>query len=262
MKALLKNECIRMFRGIDFKVSLLLGCGIAVWHFWQNILNQDMQLMEVPQNVYVSWIGASSYWMQSYWYFLILPLLAAIPFAGTFYSDLKNGYMKSVVLRCGRRNYFMGKGAVVFLSGGISVVVPLVLNFILTAMFRPMTLPDPLISIGPLTYQIGSSLYYLHPLLYTILYMVFDFFAGGILALSAAVFCYAANYKFIALLMPYIIYYLLFCLGGIFHTNAYSPNYFLIPGMGIESVNSIILVAVVTIIVVTVYVWKGKRYEA
>ena len=211
MGTLLKNECRRICREINFKVALIFGCGIAVWHFWQNILTKEMGGWELPQNVYVSWIGASSYMMQSYWYFLIFPLLAVIPFAGTFYDDLKSGYMKNVLLRCSRKEYFMGKGIAVFLSGGMSVTIPLVLNFILTAMFRPLILPDPYIAIGPLTAEIGSELYYLHPMVYTMIYLLFDFFVGGIFALSASVFCYKANYKFVALLIPYIIFYFLYC---------------------------------------------------
>lgn len=262
MGTLLKNECRRIFQEINFKVALIVGCGIAVWHFWQNVLTKDMEGWEIPQNVYVSWMGASSYMMQSYWYFLIFPLLAVIPFAGTFYDDLKSGYMKSVLLRCSRKEYFIGKGIAVFLSGGMCVTIPLILNFILTAMFRPLTLPDPYIAIGPLTAEMGSELYYLHPMLYTMIYLMFDFFVGGIIALSASVFCYRTNYKFVALFIPYIIYYFLYCIGGICNTNVYSPNYFLIPGMGIEKADSLILVLIITVTVLVTYLWKGKHYEA
>ncbi len=261
MGTLLKNEWRRIFRGMNFKAALFFGCGIAVWHFWQNVWCMEMGEWELPQNVYVSWMGASSYRMQSYWYFLIFPLLAVIPFAGTFYDDLKSGYMKNVMLRCSRKTYFMGKGMAVFLSGGMCVTIPLVLNFILTAMFRPLTLPDPYVAIGPLTAELGSELYYIHPMVYTIIYLMFDFFVGGMLALSVSIFCYRANYKFIALLIPYVIFYFLYCLGGILNTSVYSPNYFLIPGMGIEKVDSLILILASSIIVLAIYHWKGKRYE-
>lgn len=262
MKSLLKNECRRIFSGIDIKVILILGCSIAFWHFYQNVYKVEPINLDLPANVYTNWLGAGAYRMQSYWYYFIFPLLAVLPFAGTFYDDLKSGYIKSVLLRCDRKTYFMGKGIAVFLSGGIGVTVPLIFNFILTATLRPATRPDPHIGIGPLTSYIGSELYYQHPFIYTMVYLMFDFAVGGIMAVGAMLLCYYVNYKFVALLLPYVLYYFLYCLSGIFNTTIYAPNFFLIPGMGIEKINSLIFVFVITGIILIAYIWKGKHYEA
>ena len=42
MGTLLKNEWRRIFRGMNFKAALFFGCGIAVWHFWQNVWCMEM----------------------------------------------------------------------------------------------------------------------------------------------------------------------------------------------------------------------------
>lgn len=262
MKQLLKNECSRIFRTKEFWIILVIGCGISVWHFFKNVYHIWPMNPALPTNVYTSWIGASSYAMQSYWYYMIFPLLAVMPFAGTFYDDLRSGYIKSVLLRCSRKKYFTGKGIAVFLSGGVSVTVPLVLSFILTATQMPALRPDPYTAIGPATSYFGSTLYYLHPLMYTMVYLLFDFCMGGILAVGAMLLCYRVSNKFVALLIPYALYYALYCLGGIFDTNVYSPNLFLIPGFGIEKVGSILLSIGVTVFVMIIYIWRGKHYEA
>lgn len=262
MNRIFGNECRRMFRAMECRAALCLGCGIAFWHFWQNVYQVEMMGHGLPESLYASWIGAGSHAMQSYWYYLILPLLAVMPYGGAFFDDLHSGYARSLLLRCSRKTYFRARGMAVFFSGGFSVTVPLLLNFLLTAAQRPAAGPFPYIGIGPVSYCVGADFYYAHPLIYTGIYLMFDFAAGGILALSAALLGYVVNYRAAALLIPYGIYYLLFSLGNILDTIVYSPNYFLIPGMGIRKMDSIFLTAATAVAVTALYWHKGVRYEA
>lgn len=262
MQTLLKNELKRMFLEKEFIITLLIGCGISIWHFYQYVYKMQLFELDVPDNLYVCWMGAGAYHMQSYWYYMIFPLLAVLPYVGSYFDDLRTGYVKSVLLRCNRKAYFGVKGIVTFLSGGISVTIPLLLNLILTATMRPALKPDPFVAIGPMTYCMGSEFYYTHPLLYTVLYLLFDFIAGGMIAVGAMLLCSRVNYKFLAFIIPYGIFYFLQCMGTIFDTNDFSPNAFLIPGVGIKGIGSIIMVAAYIGIVLIVYIRKGKKYEA
>lgn len=261
MKAIWKNEWNRVFFGKEFAVTMLIGGTIAIWHFLQYVYQMEWIEIDVPVNLYVSWMGANSYRMQSYWYYMIFPLLAVMPFVGKYYDDWHSGYVKNVLLRCSRKAYFKMEGTLAFLAGGIGVTAPLVLNLVLTAMVRPALRPDPYVAIGPLTYCYGSELYYAHPFIYTVLYLGFDFFVGGIIALAAMILCDYVNYKFVVLVIPYGIFYLLHCIGIVFGTNTFSPNAFLIPGIGIESVYSLVMVILVSVVVLFAYAWKGKKYE-
>lgn len=258
----LRNELKRMLRGTELKAALILGCGIAVLHFWQNVYQREMMNISMPETVYDKWIGAGAYAMQSYWYFMVLPLIAVLPYAGAFFDDRKSGYIKSVLLRCSRKVYFLTRGIAVFLSGGFTVTLPLILNFLLTAAYRPAIGPFPYIGIGPASYCIGSDFYYRHPLAYIGIYLLFDFVAGGTVALCSALLGYVVSYRALALFIPYGIYYLLFTIGNIVDTIVYSPNYFLIPGMGVQKINSILMVFAVTVLSALVYWKKGARYEA
>ena len=261
MKSLWKNELKRMLCEKDFRITMVLGCGVAVWHFVQYVYCAEMFALEVPENAYVCWMGASAYRMQSYWYYMIFPLLAVLPYVGSWYEDYHSGYVKSVLLRCDRRSYFTVKGVVMFLSGGLGVTVPLLLNFLLTATRRPLLYPDPFIAIGPQSYCIGSELYYTRPMLYTLLYLMFDFVAGGLIAIGAMLLCTRVNYKFVALILPYGIFYLLNCLGTVLGTNIFAPNFFLIPGMGIENVSSLVMVTLFGVLILLTYVRRGNVYE-
>ena len=261
MKSLWKNEMKRMLCEKEFWITMILGCGIAVWHFVQHVYNAEMFALDVPDNAYVCWMGANAYRMQSYWYYMIFPLLAVLPCVGGWYDDYHSGYVKSVLLKCDRKSYFTVKGMIVFLSGGLGVVIPLLLNFLLTATKRPMLYPDPFVAIGPQSYCLGSEFYYMYPLLYTLLYLMFDFAIGGFIAVGAMLLSVYVNYKFVALVIPYGLFYFLNCLGAILGTNIFTPNIFLIPGIGIESVVSLVMMAAFALLAILAYVWKGRTYE-
>ncbi len=256
------NELYRMIKGKQFKISLFIGIGISLWHFFQHVLKTDVMGYGFPTSAYIRWIGADAYEMQSYWYYLILPLLAVFPFAGTMFTDLKSGYANQIFLRSNRETYFKAKFMITFLSGGLCCVVPLVINFLLTATVCPLHYPDLSIGIGPAAYCIGSRLYYMRPFLYWILYMCFDFVMCGSFAVAALVFSFFVDYQMIALLLPFGIYYFLFCFGGMLGTEVLSANYFLIPGVGVKSSISIVASIGMCTIVVVIYVLKGKTYEA
>ena len=261
MKMLISNEWNRMIKGKEFWITLFIGCGISVWHFVQNVLPMQNVVNGLPYNAYVAWIGASARAMQSYWFFLILPLLAVIPYAGTVYDDVQSGYYRSIMLRSSRKKYFVSKGIMVILSGGICVSVPLILNFVLTATQLPLLRPDPYIAIGPATSELGCEFFYQHPFAYTMMYLLIDFMAGGMIALAAATLCYMVSHKLLALLLPYVVYYGLYSLCGIFNTHIYAPNFFLLPGMGIEHINTVLLMIAVTVFIFAGYAWKEYKFE-
>ena len=59
----------------------------------------------------------------------IIPLLAAIPYAITYCSDIRTGIVKNYYIRTKKINYLFSKYLAVFLTGGTTVTVPLLINF-------------------------------------------------------------------------------------------------------------------------------------
>lgn len=237
-KQIFRAEWNRMISQKELWIVIVLGCCITFWHFYQYVWKMGVIIdpypyQEIPNGLYKSWIGAATYSMQTNWYYLTFPLIAVLGYAGTCFDDKKNGYRNLVLLRSAKRTYFHVKSLVVFLSGGIAVSIPLLLNFALTAMMYPALYPDSYESIGPSIKCVGSFLFYQHPLVYVLLYLLFDFIIAG-----------------------------LFCLNNFTNMNPFAPNYFLVPGMGIGNIWELVVCLIVGILLWVLIRIGEKRYEA
>lgn len=260
MRRLLKNELRKMFSSKYFWFVILLGCGITGWHFVQYVLPREIN-DAMPDDVYKCWIGASSFKMQTYWYFLFLPLWAVMPYAGNYFEEQRDGYFKNIITKTTRKNWFTAKGIALWLSGGLGVTVPLIFNFLLTACRLPLLKPEPYNELGPNVSSLGVALYYEHPLIYTILFLMIDFMVGGCIALSVALLTNIVEYKFVALLIPYGFYYILYTVSMYMETTVIEPSYYLVPGNGFENVLSLGLLLGYCIIVIILYIGMAWKYE-
>lgn len=260
-KKILKNEFKRLLQGREFWISLSVGIVISIWHFFQYVYGTESVELDYPANIYVKWIGADAYAMHSVWFFLVVPLLSCFAFAGTFFEDMKSGYIRQIMLRGSHKAYFGVKIIVIFLSGGLCSSIPLGINLFLSATVLPALKPDLYIGIGPSAYCIGSQWYYLHPFVYALVYILFDFLICGWYSLLAMAFCFIVNYKFVALMIPFGVNYFLYCFGGLIGCYFFSPNYFMIPGLGIESIWTIVFVVIGALCIMLFLVEKGKNYE-
>ena len=70
-----------------------------------------------PLGVFQKWIGANWSSLYSWLYFMLLPLLLAIPYGGTFLEDIKTGYVKNVFTRIGKGERHGNKEVVFALEG-------------------------------------------------------------------------------------------------------------------------------------------------
>lgn len=147
-----------MFHDWQFLGILLAGSGIAVWHA-ARIRGGSVEsaAWEAPASLFTVWMGGGIDTPQSFWFFLVLPLLAAAAYAGSAGRDLKRHYSMQQAVRSSRRGYWNSKLLAVFLGGGICVIVPLLLDLFLAALKYPAVLPDHYIGIGPSAYCLGSA---------------------------------------------------------------------------------------------------------
>jgi len=265
MKVLFKTEMNRAFFSKEMAISLILGIGIMIWHLLQFVLFKtiyDSGFDFCPKSVYYHWIGANCYPTQSYLYFLILPLIATLPAGGSLYVDLKNGYVKHVVLRSNQPSYFRAKYWAAFFSGGFAFCIPLLFNYLATALCLPLLRPEAITSVGPLCGSFDYELFYHHPFVHTLLFILIDFIFAGGMVIFALLASFYAKYRVIILLIPFVIYYMLFSINNFLPGDiAVSPNYFLLPGFDRKYIWEFILSLIVFIAVSLVYEWKGRRYE-
>lgn len=215
MKRVLGIEFKRAFINKMFFIGLLVGGTICV----VQIFTQVLPMLEYqerlttsdyhPHSVFSKWIGAAPSFEPTL-YFALLPLLAALPFADSLFSDRHSGYVKNIFSRTNRKKYYAAKFIAVFLSGGCVVVLPLLLNLYLSALILPGVTPD--VSMG--TYPVFSTamwseLFYTVPYLYVFIYLALIFVVSGFLATIALSVSFFVKYKYVVLLTPFIVYQLI-----------------------------------------------------
>jgi len=220
---MLKLECKKAIFNKFFLLSILIGCLITSSSLIPNIqsyyrdINMAKKLLDSGTVIYNSygpleslfnhWIGSEAISAGSVNFFFIFPILIAIPYGWSYCLEKQKGYIRNVVLRSGKPRYYFSKYVAMFVSGGLAMVIPLLLNFIITAMFVPAVYPDPsyITGYGIFTASILSKAFYTNPFLYVFLYLLVDFvFCGLITCLCFALATFIKN-RVVVVLMPFFI---------------------------------------------------------
>ena len=133
MKRMMKIELRRAFTSTGFVLALIIGCLIAVVHWALFVLPVSVTLEEYvamnkpmmyPGWLYTSWIGSDTTAIPAYLLFLILPIIAVLPHADTFFTDAGSGFIQNICIRTNRRHYYIAKYTATFLSGGTVTTIP------------------------------------------------------------------------------------------------------------------------------------------
>ena len=191
MKQILKTELSRAIKNRGMLLALTIGIGIALVHAVHVMLPAYYVNLEIdferypilyPAIVADTWLAGNEFALESFLYFLVLPLLAVLPFGTSYFSDKENGFLKSLYMRVSRKDYLLAKYAAAFVSGGVASVVPLIVNLLCALTLLPnlrpeIEMPHNIISAANLFYKI----YYANPMLYIFIFLCIDFMAGGIL---------------------------------------------------------------------------------
>ena len=170
----LQIELSKAFRNGWFVVALIIGCvfglGCAALYaipsvFSTFVPNPDKFYHPTSQSCFNAWISVDT----TSWallFYQVIPLLCVIPYAWSFASERKNGYISHAYTRVGRGDYFFAKYIAVFLSAGAIAVLPQVLNLVMLACFFPGYVPSIQDAnyYAPVFWQsIGSILFYNAP---------------------------------------------------------------------------------------------------
>ena len=142
MKPVIKFEFYRAFRSGGFYVALLLGTALAIGDIvlFHNAFRDTIDTKVVMQ----TWIGTDYQFVTNSLFYALLPILAALPYAGTYYEDIKTGYLKNILLHTSRRGYYMAKSFVVFVMAAITVMIPLLLDLMAVMTIYPLRMPERL----------------------------------------------------------------------------------------------------------------------
>lgn len=218
----IKLECRKAIATRLFLFVVLLGCIITMFSFFPNVqhyyndmddirrFSEELSYVRNPLTpiltLFNHWIGGEGVSSGSVYYFFLFPILVCIPYGWSYCRERKSGYVKNVVIRAGKSRYYLSKYIALFLSGGLAMAIPLLFNFLLTAMFVPAVVPDPyyITSYGIISSSFLSELFYTHPFIYVFLYLLVDFIYCGLIAcLSFAFAAFVKNWV-AAVLLPFV----------------------------------------------------------
>lgn len=245
MKNCLQTEWWRMTHSKGLWLSLLLGFALTLSHFVQHVwlpYHDAQQIVEsfhstgMP-NLFNSWIGVDGY-TQGYLFFLLMPILAALPLASSFAADRSSGAVQQMLLNSQKRkHYFIAKSIAVFTAGGICTVLPLAVNFLLTAVVVPSQLPIVSTSnFSIFSYNMWAYLFYSHPWLYTLLYLALIFVFMGLFVQLALCVSFFIKNQVAVLFSPLIVYLFIDAVCQTLGQFPLSPEKFLSPAQWYQNI--------------------------
>jgi len=291
MKNIIKIECKKAVCNKLFFLAVLIGVIFTFFSLIPRIQSYyyDMESFARFSDEYLSirnpmtpintlfnhWIGGEANTPGSADYFFLFPILVSIPYGWSYCVELNSGYIRSVVIRAGRKNYYLSKYIATFLSGGLAMVIPLFLNFMTVAVFVPAVTPDPyyITSYGIISSSFLSVLFYTRPFLYVFIYLLVDFIFGGLIACLCFALTGIAKNRVVVVLLPfitllsfnYICNSLIYVSSNVIYTEL-SPMNFLRPIPAVYDTNGYvvtiwaIILFLFTFLTTVVRGWRSETY--
>lgn len=200
-------------------------------------------------NPFVKWISNTGFNVYTLLFFLILPVLAGLPYSDSYWIDKNSGFNKSIYTRTKKRDYFISRYITNFITSGIVVIIPLILNLYILMMLLPAVHPS-IFDASLTSKYMFPGLYYFHPYLYVGIYLALSFiFAGTFSSIGLAVSTYCNN-RLLVVTIPVLIYIsmYIFELAGLPHLV---PAKFLVAGQPVSSINIVSITIIFLILFVS-----------
>lgn len=168
-----------------------------------NIL--DHNTLAPTLSVYTLWIGGKENIFGNIFFSIIFGLLS-VPCSISYYLDIKR---KSLVVNNTQskiKNNFI-KYISVFISSGLLVTIPLLINLMIFLLFVPATVPDSVYDIyyNIFSFEFLSDIFYSYPLLYVLIYIFAFFVFCGLIGTLGYVFLLLFKRPLISILMPLVL---------------------------------------------------------
>jgi len=140
-------------------------------------------------------------------YQMLAPFLAAMPFTDSFINDRDQGFGRLILQRAPYKSYLQGKAVAVFVSGGLGLVLVLLVILGVNALGGGDWASRVFISNGPQASPAGpfGFLYALNPLYYFGYLLVLNFFLGGSFALLGLTLSVLVGNRYLGIIGPVVI---------------------------------------------------------
>jgi ABC-type transport system involved in multi-copper enzyme maturation permease subunit len=139
---------------------------------------------------------------------VLVPIIAALPFAASYAIDVNSGYIRPSILRAKRFNYLAIKFVVNFVVGGVVVSLPQILLYALASLLFPegLTTPEVYHQQRVIVAGLWETVYWSDPALYIWLVILLSFVFGGVYASIGMAAGSISQNTYVALVAPFILY--------------------------------------------------------
>lgn len=225
------NEMKRVFLNWKFLLIIILETIFITFYTYVvvapgiGILSKEIAAIESGKSLtfltgaLYNWLGLSHN-RYSIILFAVTPIIAALPYGASLYMDEKNRYLNQIILRGGKRPYYLSKLAGLFLSGGLIAVYP----FLLSLLMSMSILPVEHVSVAAHEFIVGNiafiSLLYNNTTIYLIMMLLWLFLIYGLLNCLCFVGSYLFSNRFIVASFPFAVYFATGVLGQFAPLNA------------------------------------------
>lgn len=212
MCAIWKMELRKMLHSRAMLCAVLIGVAVCSVNIVENYVMRRWfyGVAEIggyaTLSIFQNWIDGMGVTVGEEMFFMMFPMLAALPFAWSPGGEIRAGYACQLLVRGKKGSCYFVKYTVVFLSGGLAVTIPMVFNFIVNAWILPACAPAyEVVGGGDGIYLAG--LLFTRPMLYLPMVLFTAFCWAGLLAcMGLAVNLFVRN-ALAAVISPFLVFY-------------------------------------------------------
>ncbi|WP_439443475.1 hypothetical protein ACSMFR_00635 [Listeria aquatica] len=211
-----------IFRRINrryFFALLLLILLIPLFQIYPSIsLATENHFLDSP---YTRWMSIDPFNTMSAIFFILLPLIAALPAGSLLRKDIDSGFIYQSLIKSNVRQVLRSYLSISFGLGFIVVLIPLAVNFGLYFFLFPNIVPDNLLNSNLLIIHQNTlfvTLYYSHPFLHAALSILWSAFWGGLFSLFVTASSLWIKNTFIALMSGLVLQIILLIISSFLPT--------------------------------------------
>lgn len=273
-----KSEMYKLLNKKSLYISVSIGVFFSIWLLCEQLKESKETLFMIekygiekiglyyPDSLYNHFIGLDYWHKQVRILYMLFPMLASLPYSSSYCNEKKSGYIKLMLTRTKRMNYYLSKFLAVFISGFLTVFLILSVSLIISMMFYPMLLPEPITNQFPAA--IGDSmlknLFINKPMAYTLLYILIDSVFFGMISLISLVIGAFTEHSFVSVVGGTVVFYIFSFVISAIKMNTCNPSIYLVPYQPFEGIkiNVIIIHTVVALLTcLTVFIIKEAKKD-
>jgi len=223
MRSMLRSELWKATHNYYFYISIAIGMLLSLCDVVQNWLEvnylTNLTIETLGSGIgsgdhsgfslFVMWIAVNGITFGSRAFYFVFPILAALPYGWSLYSEIKSGAMYQYSTRAGKKQFYISKYVACFLSGGLAVAIPILFNLLTNALICPYALPNVTNSVSPIRNGCFlSELYYTAPWMHALIWCFVDFVWGGVAACLCFLLGKKSRFQVVVIVFPFLVFYI------------------------------------------------------